>query len=67
MLRFRSELEQIEGLTMDQLAGRRFMGVTLDGPGHLLRMVRELAPHYKVWRSFCHYLDSRAEVRDAAG
>lgn len=67
MQRFRAELETLQDVTVDRVGGRPFMGVTLEGPKRLVETVRELAPHYKVWRSFSHYLKHRAETMGAAG
>jgi len=67
MERFRAELKAVEGMCVDDLTGRQFMGRRIAGPEDFLALAKRIAPDYKRYRSFAHYLEHRAGEVAAAG
>ncbi|MFO7958550.1 MAG: glycosyltransferase [Candidatus Brocadiia bacterium] len=67
MERFRAELAAVENRDVRELTGAEFLGRRLGGPEDFLGVVREMAPHYKRYRSFAHYLEGARAPAERAG
>jgi GT2 family glycosyltransferase/pyruvate-formate lyase-activating enzyme len=67
MERFRSDLKAVEGLVVDDLAGRTFMGRRIAGPEDFLALVQQIASDYKLYRSFAHCLQHAATRQEHRG